>query len=324
MNTFGRLFRVSIFGESHGEFVGVLIDGVPAGLKLSAADFKKDLARRNPGIKGTTARKEPDAPHIKSGIFNGTTTGAPILITFDNTDVRSSDYASLKNIPRPGHADFTASVKFGGFNDYRGGGHFSGRLTAGLVAAGVIAKKILKNVKIDAKLIQAGGSTTVGKEISNAQKKGDSIGGVVECRINKLPAGLGEPFFDSVESVISHIAFAVPGIKAIEFGVGSKAAQMLGSEYNDRIIEKNGKTKTNNSGGINGGITNGNEVVFRVAVRPTASISKEQQTVNLKTGRMEKISIHGRHDACFAVRVPVIIEAVAALAVADLVMLGGE
>ncbi|MCX6112614.1 MAG: chorismate synthase [Proteobacteria bacterium] len=321
MNTFGRIFRVSIFGESHGNCVGVLIDGVPAGLKLVHSDLKKDMARRNPGIIGTTARKECDIPDIRSGVFNGITTGAPILIIFENQDVRSKDYEALTDTPRPGHADFTANIKFGGFNDYRGGGHLSGRLTAGLVAAGTIAKKILGNIKIDARLIEAGGNKKIEQEIKKTYTNKDSIGGVVECRINKLPTGLGEPFFDSVESVISHIVFAIPGIKGIEFGTGFRSAELLGSEYNDRIIDRNGKTKTNNSGGINGGITNGNEVIFRIAVRPSASIAKQQETINLKTGKSEKIFIQGRHDTCFAVRIPVIIEAVSAIAIADLMML---
>ena len=322
MNTFGRIFRISIFGESHGNCVGVLIDGVPAGLKLGVSDLKKDLERRNPGIVvGTTTRKECDIPEIRSGVFYGITTGSPILINFDNQDVKSNNYESLIETPRPGHVDFSAGIKFGGFNDYRGAGHFSGRLTTGLVAAGTIAKKILNNTKIEAKLIEAGGNKKIDQKIKAASINKDSIGGIIECRIGKLPAGLGEPFFDSVESVISHIVFAIPGIKGIEFGAGFKSAELLGSEYNDVIINKNGKTNTNNSGGINGGITNGNDVIFRVAVRPSASIAKQQETINLKTGKMEKISINGRHDICFAIRVPVIIEAVSAIVVADLMML---
>ncbi|MEI6080230.1 MAG: chorismate synthase, partial [bacterium] len=253
-----------------------------------------------------------DIPDIKSGIFNGVTTGAPLLIVFDNRETKPKDYESLKNSPRPGHADFTAWSKFGGFNDYRGGGYFSGRLTAGLVAAGVIAKKIIKNVKIEAELTGA-----KNKKI----KANDSLGGVIECRINKVPVGLGEPFFDSVESVISYVIFAIPGVKGIEFGAGFKAADMLGSNYNDIIIDKSGKTKTNNAGGINGGISNGNDIVFRVSVHPTPSIAKEQKTINLKTGKKETISVTGRHDACFALRVPVIVEAVSAMVIADFMLL---
>ena len=321
MNTFGRIFRVSIFGESHGDCVGVLLDGVPAGLKLTPSDLKKDLERRNPDIIGTTTRKECDIPEIRSGVFNGITTGTPILIIFANQDAKFKDYEAIKDNPRPGHADLTASIKFGGFNDYRGGGHFSGRLTAGLVAAGIIAKKVLKNVKIEAKLIEVGGSKKVEQEIKKAYTNKDSIGGIVECKISQLAAGLGEPFFDSVESLISHLVFSIPGIKGIEFGAGFGSTTLYGSEYNDRIIDKSGKTKTNNSGGINGGLTNGNNIIFRVAVRPSASIAKQQETINLKTGKLERISINGRHDTCFAVRVPVIVEAVSAIALVDLILL---
>jgi chorismate synthase len=216
MNTFGRLFRVHIFGESHGTNLGVVLDGVPAGLNLSVSDFKKDLLRRNPSIEGTTSRKEKDVPRLVSGIFKDKTTGAPLTILFDNNDVDSSKYDAIKDIPRPGHADITAYQKFGGFNDYRGAGHFSGRITAGLVAAGVIAKKILKGIDINAKLISAGNpNNSIEKNIKDAMKKGDSIGGIVECRIKGLPAGLGEPFFDPIDAVLGHMILAIPGIKVL-------------------------------------------------------------------------------------------------------------
>ncbi len=317
MNTFGRLLRISILGESHGECVGILIDGCPAGLALSQADFSADLARRKPGAKGTTARKESDIPLIKSGVFNGKTTGAPILILFENKDADSSSYEKMKDIPRPGHADFAASKKFGGFNDYRGSGHFSGRLTLALVAAGIVAKKLLRGVKIEAKVLETG-------DVEAAMKDGDSVGGIVECRVNGLPAGLGEPFFDSAESLISHIVFAIPAVKGIEFGAGFAAAKMKGSECNDEILNADGKTRTNNAGGINGGLTNGNELVFRVAVKPTSSIFKSQKSVNLKSMKEEELRISGRHDPCIAIRAVPVVENVAALVMADIVLLDDE
>ena len=318
MNTFGKIFRISIFGESHGKAEGITVDGCPAGIPLKEEDFTADLARRKSGAKGTTPRTEDDLLEIISGTFNGFTTGAPITVLFRNTNTRSADYANLVTSPRPGHADFVANVKFKGFQDYRGGGHFSGRLTLALVAAGVIAKKIVAPVDISAKLIQAGGSTNIDEAIEKALAANDSIGGIVECRATKLPVGWGEPFFDSVESVISHIVFAIPAIKGIEFGSGFAAAQMLGSQHNDPIISPDGKTATNNAGGVNGGITNGNELVFRVAVKPTSSIGKPQQTLNIATGKVENLTIEGRHDTCIALRIPVVLEAATAIALADL------
>lgn len=320
MNSFGRIFRVTIFGESHGPSVGVSIDGCPAGIPLSAEDLLGDLARRKGGGSGTTARVEADTPTITSGHFEGRTTGAPITISFQNSDVRSGDYEEFRDKPRPGHADMAARIKYGGFNDYRGGGHSSGRLTVGLTAAGAIAKKIIEPVSTSAAIV----SNDTEKAASAAAGEGDSVGGIIECRCKSVPAGLGEPFFDSAESMIAHIAFAIPAIKGIEFGVGFKAAAMRGSEYNDPITDSQGHTSTNNTGGISGGITNGNEIVFRVAVRPTASIAKEQETVDLKTGKMTKISVGGRHDACIALRAPVVVEAVAAIALADLMLTEGK
>lgn len=322
MNSFGNIFRVNIYGESHGKQVGVLIDGCPAGLHLTEDDFTDDLLRRKSGAKGTTPRIEDDKPEILSGVFNDTTTGAPILIAFHNKNTKSEDYQQLQNFPRPGHADFTAKFKFGGFNDYRGGGHFSGRLTLGLVAAGVIAKKLIHPVNILAHLIEAGGNTNIDKAIENALKQNDSIGGIVECKAEQVPVGLGEPFFNSVESLISHIIFAIPAIKGIEFGSGFQAAKMFGSEHNDELIDSSGKTATNFAGGINGGITNGNPLHFKVAVKPTSSISKSQNTINLKSGKTGNLEVKGRHDACIALRVPVVVEAVTAIVLADLMLAG--
>jgi chorismate synthase len=321
MNSFGNIFRLSIFGESHGQAIGVTIDGVPAGIPLAIDDFSADLNRRKAGAKGTTPRAEDDAPEIVSGWFNGFTTGAPLTILFRNTNTKSADYGNIAKTPRPGHADFAAHKRFGGFNDYRGGGHFSGRLTLTLVSAGVIAKKILSNISISAKLIAAGGNYNIEQAIDQALAKGDSVGGLVECRAIGIPLGLGEPFFNSVESVISHIAFAVPAIKGIEFGSGFAAATMAGSEHNDSILDNSGRTATNNAGGITGGLTNGNELVFRVAVKPTSSISIKQKSFSIETGKVEELEVKGRHDACIALRVPVVIEAITAIALADLFLI---
>jgi chorismate synthase len=320
MNRFGKLYSISIFGESHGNLVGVVIDGCPPGIPLSVEDFAADLARRKSGAKGTTPRIEADAPKLMSGVFNGFTTGAPLTVTFENTNTRSGDYSDFKDVPRPGHADFVAAHKFKGFEDYRGGGHFSARITLGLVAAGVVAKKIIGDININAKLIEAGGMADIEKAIDLAVAENDSIGGIIECTATNLPIGLGEPYFDSVESMISHIIFAVPATKAIEFGSGFAAARMKGSEHNDAITDKSGKTKTNYAAGVNGGITNGNDIVFRVAIKPTSSTSKTQQTLNFKTGEVSDFVVKGRHDTCVALRAPVIIEAATAIVLADLTL----
>ncbi len=321
MNSFGTFFRVHIFGESHGAAVGICIDNCPAGIDLNEEDFLHDISRRKSGAKGTTPRKEEDTPEIISGVFNGKTNGAPITILFKNTNVISKDYSNLIDMPRPGHADFTAKIKYGGFNDYRGGGHFSGRLTLCLVAAGVIAKKICSTISIQAKLVEAGGKSNIEEAIEEALLVKDSIGGIVECVAGNMPVGLGEPFFDSIESLISHIIFSIPAIKGIEFGTGFSAAKMKGSEHNDSIIDASGKTEKNNAGGINGGISNGNNLVFRVAVKPTSSIGIPQETINFKSGQKETLEIKGRHDVCIALRVPVVVEAATALVLADLMLL---
>ena len=324
MNSFGRIFRLTIFGESHGESVGINIDGCPAGLPLTAEDFSEDIERRKGGTqKGTTPRKEDDVPFFKSGIFNNATTGAPITILFENNNTRSSDYAKQRAVPRPGHADMVARQKFGGFEDYRGGGHFSGRLTVCLVAAGVIAKKILdtQNIAVRSTITEIGGEQDPEKGLQKAIDAKDSVGGIVECRVSGLPAGLGEPFFDSAESVISHAVFAIPAVRGVEFGTGFAAARMFGADHNDAIENSSGKTRTNHAGGIVGGITNGNEIVFRIAVKPTSSTPKEQQTLNLETNNVEPFSVKGRHDLCIALRVPVVLEAVTACVLADLLIL---
>ncbi len=321
MNSFGTLFKVSIFGESHGECVGVTIDGCPVGLPLSIDDFDTDIERRKGGTKGTTPRKEDDIPLIKTGLFNGKTTGAPLTILFENKNTRSADYDKQRATPRPGHADFVASKKFGGFEDYRGSGHFSGRLTVCLVAAGVVAKKILASIKINATLLQIGGETDVEKGLQKAIDAKDTVGGIIECTVDGLPIGLGEPFFNSVESLLAHAVFAIPAVKGVEFGAGFTSATMFGSQHNDALMDDTGKTKTNNAGGIVGGLTNGNQLIFRIAVKPTSSTPKEQQSLNWETNTVENFSVNGRHDLCIALRVPVVLEAVTALVVVDFMMM---
>ncbi|MGQ9619868.1 MAG: chorismate synthase [Bacteroidales bacterium] len=321
MNTFGKIFRVSVFGESHGRAIGVVVDGCPPGIPAAPEDFIKDLARRKSGEKGTTPRKEEDLPEILSGIYKGFTTGSPVTIISQNKNTDSSSYGKFTSMPRPGHADFTASVKYSGFADLRGGGHFSGRLTWGIVAAGVLARKVLKDSVIKAELIEAGGTKDIDKAVDEAIKSGDSIGGLIECRVEKPPVALGEPFFYPAESAISQIIFSIPAVKGIEFGAGFRAATMRGSEHNDPIIDNHGTTLTNNAGGINGGITNGNEIILRIAVKPASSISMEQKTFDFSTGKMGTLRAEGRHDTCIALRVPVIVEAAVAIALADLYLI---
>lgn len=321
MNSFGRLFKVQIFGESHGSCVGIVIDGCPPGLSIPVADFLPDMERRKGGMqKGTTPRKEDDIPLIQSGIFNDFTTGSPIMIYFENKNTRSGDYDKIRDIPRPSHADFVAHQKYHGFEDYRGGGHFSARLTTGLVAAGVIAKKLLQNISIQAKVIEVGGDTDTERGLQKAIAAKDSVGALIECRVDGLPIGWGEPYFDSVESVLAHILFAIPAVKGVEFGTGFKAASMYGLEHNDPILNMNGTTKTNHAGGIVGGITNSNSLVFRIAIKPTASTPQVQESLNWNTGKVEAFSVKGRHDLCVGLRAPVIVEAATAIALADLMM----
>ena len=322
MNTFGRIFRISIFGESHGECVGITIDGCPAGLSLSAEDLLSDLERRKGGqAKGTTPRKEDDYPIFKSGVFNGKTTGFPITILFENNNTRSEDYQKQRSIPRPGHADWVANKKFGGNEDYRGGGHFSARLTTGLVAAGAVARKLLNEISIIATVTEIAGESDLEKGLQKAIDAKDSVGGIIECRVSGMPVGLGEPYFDSLESVLSHILFSIPAVKGVEFGAGFAAAKMFGSEHNDAIENTEGKTRTNNAGGVVGGISNGNELVFRLVVKPTSSTPKEQNSLNWETGKTENFSVKGRHDLCVALRAPVIVEAATAIVLADFMLL---
>ncbi len=357
MNTFGRKYRVSIFGESHGELIGVVLDGVPAGLELSAEDFTQDILRRKSGAKGTTPRIEADAPRIVSGVYEGVTTGAPLTIVFENTNTKSGDYSLFAAMPRPGHADLTAALKWDDCQDPRGGGHFSGRLTLPVVAAGVVAKKILQDATmldetpfagVNARIVELGGipeKTSAPAESSQeatanearlsemqtqwqdaidaAIKEGDSLGAVVECIVPEIDPGYGEPFWDSVESEIAHAVFAIPGVRGLEFGDGFAAAAMKGSEHNDPI-GPDGRPIKNGAGGVNGGITNGAPLKFRVAFKPTSSIRKPQQTFNFATGQMDTLEVPGRHDACFALRAPVVVEAMTAIVLADLVLISNK
>ena len=334
MNTFGRKFRVTIFGESHGERIGVVLDGVPAGLELCEEDFTGDILRRKSGAKGTTPRIEADMPEIVSGVYEGHTTGAPLTITFRNANTHSSDYELFAAMPRPGHADLTAALKWDDCQDPRGGGHFSGRLTLPIVAAGVVAKMMLADATIidetpvgtdgiRAEIVELGGipgrtgDPRWQKAIDEAIKEGDSLGAVVECKVDAIAPGYGEPFWDSVESVISHAVFAIPGVRGIEFGDGFEAARMKGSGHNDPI-GPDGRPLKNGAGGVNGGITNGAPICFRVAFKPTSSIRKAQQTYNFEKGEMDSLEVPGRHDVCFALRAPVVVEAMTAIALADL------
>ena len=345
MNTFGRKFRVSIFGESHGEAIGVVLDGVPAGLELSEEDFVKDIDRRRSGAKGTTPRKESDKPQIVSGVFEGHTTGAPLTILFKNENTKSQDYSLFAAMPRPGHADLTAALKWDDCQDPRGGGHFSGRLTLPVVAAGVVAKKIIADAtilddtpcnEISARIVELGGipAETPAQEGSDIQKtwqdaidvaikEGDSLGAVIECTVPDIDPGYGEPFWDSVESVLAHGVFSIPGVRGVEFGDGFKASAMKGSQHNDPI-GADGRPVRNGAGGINGGITNGAPIVFRAAFKPTSSIRKAQETFNFATGKMDSLEVPGRHDVCFALRAPVVVEAVTAITLADLIMISRQ
>ncbi len=329
MNSYGDKFRISIFGESHGELIGLVMDGAPEGIALSVDDFLPDLARRKSGAKGTTPRIESDLPEIVSGVYQGYTTGAPITVVFKNNNTKSHDYSAFRETPRPGHADFVASIKYNSFNDIRGGGHFSGRLTLCLVAAGVVAKKLIGGISIKANIVEIGGQVaspelhSTGMPVNwvdildTAIENEDSVGGLIECVCTRVPIGLGSPFFESLESKIAQLVFSIPATRGVEFGDGFAAASMLGSQHNDCYIDSKGTTLTNGAGGINGGISNGNPIIFRVAIKPTPSISRTQNSYNFATDCIEAIKVKGRHDCCIALRTPVIIEAIAAIALAN-------
>ena len=320
MNHIGRLFQVNIFGESHGSSVGVLIDGVKPGIKLSEDDFVLDLSRRKSGGLGTTPRIEEDKVLIESGVFNGYTTGGAILLRFLNNNTKSKDYSNLISQPRPSHADFVAGVKYNGYQDYRGGGSFSGRLTLGLVAAGVVAKKMLEGVNFNTSITNLGGETNTdnfNEILKTTVDNHDSVGGIVKVTVDGVEVGLGEPYFDSLESTISHLLFSVGGVKGVSFGKGFDAVNMRGSEFNDCITDKDGHTATNNNGGINGGISNGNQIIVNTFVKPTPSIGLPQETYSFKEEKVTELVINGRHDAAIILRAQVVIEACIAIALAD-------
>ena len=323
------MISYTIFGESHGPAIGVVITGLPSGLALDMEAVAAEMARRAPGQdKTSTPRKEKDAVEILSGVFEGKTTGTPLCGVIHNTDTRSKDYSKLKDLPRPSHADYTASLRYGGYSDYRGGGHFSGRLTAPLVFAGAVAKQLLaqRGVSIASSISMLGGMENPTPEqveeiILAAKADSDSVGGAVQCTISGVPAGFGSPDLgENAEGIFAKHLFAVPGVKGIEFGAGFGFAAMRGSQANDPFYMDGDtvKTVTNHAGGINGGITNGMPVTFRVAMRPTPSIAKQQQTVSLSAKTNESLVIEGRHDPCIVKRALPVIEAAAALAVCEL------
>ena len=319
-NTFGKILKITIFGASHAEEVGVIIEGVPAGIKLDESLFTTDLDRRRPKLKGETPRREDDAPHIEGIDANGCTCGEPIRISFKNKNIRSYDYDHLRRQPRPSHADLVQLRKYGDDYDISGGGIASGRMTVALVAAGVVAKQILDGVTFNTQLVEVGGESDKRQFddiIKAAAAEGNSVGGVVECTISGIKEPLGEPFFDSVESVMAHLLFSIPAVKGVEFGDGFAGARKRGSARNDAIVDASGATLSNNEGGINGGIANGNDIVVRVAIKPTPSISIVQHTYDFKHG-FSPLLIGGRHDSCIARRAQVVVEAMAAVALADL------
>ena len=348
-SSFGELFRITLFGESHGSCVGVVIDGCPAGLPLTEADIQSEVDKRKPAIQaGQTARQEEDKVEVLAGLFNGCTTGAPVCLLVRNKDTDSSAYEKTRDTPRPGHADYTAFIKFGGFNDYRGGGRFSGRVSVGLVMAGAVAKKVLnlKGIEVLAHTVKIGGikaakssyqqirtqtysnplrctdpeaAQKMLEQIKQAELEGDSLGGVIEGLALNLPVGLGEPYFDTLEGQLSKALFAIPAVKGVEFGAGFAVADMQGSQNNDPMRIKDGKVvlETNNSGGILGGITDGMPLILRVAIKPTPSIKQEQKSVNLRTLQETEVAVKGRHDVCLAPRVTVIVEAMIAVTLCD-------
>jgi chorismate synthase len=356
-NSIGKEFIVTSFGESHGKVVGVIVDGCPAGLPLSEEDFQEELDRRIPAEpKIVSGRLEKDKAKILSGVFNGLTTGAPIAMIVENKETISSDYEAIKDLPRPGHSDYPARVKYGGFNDYRGGGRFSGRVTVALILAGTIAKKLLIRYNIDvfAYTISIGkiksekkfSSAEIRKNryiaatrcpdlacaekmeeaIISARKIGDSVGGVVECIVLNMPVGVGEPLFDSLDADLAKAVFAVPAVKGVEFGAGFKSAELMGSESNDAFLMKGGKvvTETENAGGLLGGLSGGMPIEIRVAIKPTPSISKEQHTVDLSSMENSTINIKGRHDPCVVPKAVPAIEAAIAITLADHLIRAGE
>lgn len=322
MNTFGHFFRLTLSGESHGKGILLTIDGMPSGLEIDSIDFATQLLRRRTADIGTTQRHEPDRFDVLTGVYNGLSTGAPLSIFIPNEDTRSADYEQFLDTPRPGHADFVSQVKYLSHADPRGGGIFSGRLTVALVVAGAIARTLLSRmeVSITANVEEVGGKTDWQSLLQEVLSDGDSLGGTIRCTVQGVSIGLGEPFFNSLESQLSHAIFSIPGVRAIEFGNGFAGCAMRGSEFNDPLIDANGTTRTNHCGGIVGGLSNGNPISFKVGFRPAASIAKTQKAFNLKTQKEQMLHIEGRHDACFVLRCPVIVESVTAIVLYDLAL----
>ena len=351
-NSLGKQFTVTSFGESHGRCVGVIIDGCPAALPITEEDIQREVDKRKPGIDVVaTTRVEADKVEILSGIFNGVTTGAPICLLIWNKDIDSSEYEKMRFLPRPGHADYTAFMKYGGFNDFRGGGRFSGRITATFVMAGAIAKKLLYRLGIEvlAHTIQIGeikadskgvdeikknvdqnplkcadlkAAEEMSRVIEKVKEDGDSIGGIIEGMALNVPVGWGEPVFDTLDGDLAKALFAIPAVKGVEFGSGFSAARKRGSENNDPFTISNGKieTVTNNAGGILGGLSNGMPIVVRVAIKPTSSIAKSQQTVNLKDMESARLMVKGRHDVCIVPRAVAVVESMMAVTLCDFAM----
>lgn len=351
----GNNIKLSIFGESHGNAIGINIDNLPPGFPLDMEEIMREMRRRAPGKNNlSTARKESDVPEILSGYFEGKTTGTPLCAIIRNSDNKSKDYSKIKDVMRPGHGDYPGFVKYKGFNDYRGGGHFSGRITAPLVFVGAICKQILRKSGIEIvahiksigdmedksfldcdldklfinslkyeefPLIKKNLEEKMKNEILSARKEGDSVGGIIECMVLGIKAGIGSPFFDSVESTLAHLIFSVPAVKGVEFGMGFDISKMKGSKSNDEYYLKEGKvkTKTNNNGGIIGGITNGMPIIFRVAIKPTPSVYKEQNSINISTMEETTLQIEGRHDPCIVQRAVPVIEGVSAVGILDLI-----
>ncbi|AOR24490.1 chorismate synthase [Clostridium taeniosporum] len=352
----GNKLKISIFGESHGNAIGITIDGLPGGLEINVDNILREMSRRAPGkSKLSTARKEGDMPEILSGLFEGKTTGTPLCAMIRNNDMHSKDYRELKDLIRPGHADYSGKIKYHGHNDYRGGGHFSGRITAPLVFAGAICKQILEKEKIyigahikrignvedkdfsginltkelienlnseELPVLIKENEEKMRNEILEAKKDGDSIGGIIECGIIGVKAGIGNPFFDSIESTLAHLLFSVPAVKGVEFGKGFEMSKLRGSECNDEYYYDGDEVKTysNNNGGILGGISNGMPILFKTVIKPTPSISKEQRSINISEKKNGIITVKGRHDPCIIQRAVPVIESVAAIGLVDLIL----
>lgn len=320
MNSFGTLFKITLYGESHQDAIGIVIDGVTPGLLIDWELVRKDLSLRRPGKIGTTPRVEEDNLIITSGIFNDRATGSPIHVMIKNENVKSNDYSHLVNQPRPGHADFVARTKYNNFHDYRGGGRFSGRLTAPIVVAGSIAKQMLK-FNFSHQLIQIGSLKDMSKideYLLDIEKKGESVGGIVEIKVSNVPVGIGEPMFEKLDAKIAHMLFSIPAVKGIEIGTGFSGADRMGSEFNDVYEDETGKTITNNSGGVSGGISNGNDILVKVFIKPTSSISKTQKSFNLEEGKSKDFQVGGRHDVAIVRRAGIVLENAVAIVLADL------